>query len=338
MQHRICLECQEIIRKAHKFKQSCVLANIEFNELNYLANTEDKHTQTERVNPSSNKKTRTVDLVRNDEDIQFDDENFDSINLQSEDSIFDNQMNPLLEMNPTSSNPVRVKTEQSELSEEEYESVGNEEEDDEDAEIGNEQDSSLIIKTEDEDLVCDVNPFTNGDDESQEKVDGKYKVHKCTQCSKCFSRATHLKRHELIHEEGRLSCTVCDKRFTRLDHLNLHIASNHSETKPFQCEVPECKKGFVRQEQLKRHIEAKHGDATKQKETCTICQKTFTSKKYLRMHMKSCNGNGSGLTCKYCGKDFADKTELNDHMAKDHQNEKPYLCSGKSDKTCVALN
>lgn len=275
--------------------------------------SKDKNTQTDaiRINRLKAEGSARSDVV------QFDDENFDSIHLQ-EDCIFDGQLNPLLELNaaPSASSPAKVKREQGELSDDDYES-GN----------GEDEDQALVeIKEEnDEDLVCELNPFSGGDD-SQDRSE-KLRVHKCGQCSKIFSRGTHLKRHELIHEEGKLQCKICEKRFTRLDHLNLHVASNHSETKPFQCVVAECKKGFVRQEQLKRHIEAKHSEAAKQKECCGICQKTFTSKKYLRMHMKSCNGNGNGLACKYCGKDCSDKNELNDHMSKEHQNEKPYLCS-----------
>jgi hypothetical protein len=101
---------------------------------------------------------------------EFDDENFESINL--EDSIFDTQTNPLLD---------KVKTELSEGEEEQFEAVDDQE--------------LVIIKTED--VVINVNPF-NGDDDSEEK----FKVHQCDQCSKCFSRATHLKRHKLTHEEG----------------------------------------------------------------------------------------------------------------------------------------
>ena len=228
-----------------------------------------------------------------------DDENFDSINL--EDSIFETQTNPLLG---------NVKQELSDDGEFEPDSLSPD---------------MVIIKTED---LVGVNQFT-GDDEDDEK----FKLHRCDQCAKCFSRATHLKRHKLTHEEGKIQCSICDKRFTRLDHLNLHVASNHSDTKPFQCDVLECKKGFLRQEHLKKHIEAKHGDGTKDKEICDMCQKTFSSKKYLKIHMKSHNGEISkGLTCKYCNVEFTEKTELNEHMAKDHQNEKPYLCSGKINK------
>lgn len=263
---------------------------------------EDKDTQTDSptvqdTTPSS-KESQSV--------IQFD-ENFDGINLQDDD------LNPLLDNNSMASPSVKVKTESS-FTDDDYDSAGNFEDEDE------RSSPVVIVKAElNDDLSCDL----NGD----ENDDMKYKIHKCDQCNKCFSRATHLKRHKLTHEEGKIQCTICDKRFTRIDHLNLHIASNHSESKPFHCEVPDCKKGFVRQEHLKKHIETKHGDVTKDKEMCDICQKTFSSKKYLRMHMKTHVADGKGLLCKFCGKEYLEKTELNDHMTRDHQNEKPYLCS-----------
>lgn len=285
---------------------------------------EDKNTQTDALTNRHHRKIKPIDLQRNDV-IQFDDENFDSINLQTGDSIFDNQTNPLLE---NASNSVKVKTEQVELSDYDYDSSGNVEDDDDDDD--NEQTALVMIKTElCDDIVCDVSPYNEGED-SEDKGDGKYRVHKCDQCNKSFSRATHLKRHRLIHEEGKIQCSICDKRFTRIDHLNLHVASNHTESKPFQCDVADCKKGFVRQEHLKKHIEAKHSDGTKDKEICDICQKSFASKKYLRTHMKSHTlAENKGLVCKYCNKEFSEKTELNEHLSKDHQNEKPYLCSGE---------
>lgn len=251
------------------------------------------------------------------------------MNLQPED--FDAQANPLLDSNPTGSHSSRVKTEQTGLTDDEYDSAGEA--------VDNDQTDLVMIKTEEmkeEEEECGnvANPFNGGED-NEEQGDGKYKFHKCDQCNKCFSRATHLKRHKLTHEEGKIQCTICDKRFTRIDHLNLHIASNHSESKPFKCEVAECQKGFVRQEHLKKHVETKHGDAPKEKETCDLCQKTFSSKKYLRMHMKSHNADGGkGLICKFCNAEFLEKTELNEHMTKYHQNEKPYLCSGEFVRVC----
>jgi uncharacterized Zn-finger protein len=291
-------------------------------DLNSLV--EDKDTQTEPI-ALLDRKSRPPE--QESDIIQFDDENFDSINLQSEDGIFEShQTNPLNDANASAQSSVRVKTEQTAITDEEYDSAENI---DDDPSNWTEQDGDIVIvKSESsEDLICDVNPFIRGG-ENKDKVDSKHKLHKCEQCSKCFSRATHLKRHKLTHEEGRIQCSICDKRFTRIDHLNLHIASNHSEHKPHQCDVADCKKGFVRQEHLKKHIEAKHTETTKDKETCDICKKTFSSKKYLRTHMKSHSGEIKGLACKYCSREFLEKTELNEHLTRDHQNEKPYLCSG----------
>lgn len=313
--------CQEIIRKSYEFKlkvhksTNILLGKDGLSKQEIIALVEDKDTQTD----SQLIQNTTPGRKASQNLIQFDDENFDSINLQ-----LDEDLNPLLDNNSMASQSVKVKTESS-MTDDDYDSVGNPEDE-------NDQSSPVVIvKSElNEDLSCDLNPF-NGD----ENDEMKYKIHKCDQCNKCFSRATHLKRHKLTHEEGKIQCTICDKRFTRIDHLNLHIASNHSETKPFQCEVSDCGKGFVRHEHLKKHIETKHSDATKDKEMCDICQKTFSSKKYLRMHMKTHVADGKGLLCKYCGKEYLEKTELNDHMTRDHQNEKPYLCSGECGQRIV---
>lgn len=284
-----------------------------------LSLVEECATQTDPSITHQNRKIKSAAI--RDEAIQFDDENFDSINLQSEDCIFD--ANPLLESVAPPS--VKVKTEETGLTDDDYDSAGYVEGD-----LHNADDAGIVLVKDEEhfDLICDVNPFNGGED-SEDKNDAKYKIHKCDQCNKCFSRATHLKRHQLTHEEGKIVCSICDKRFTRIDHLNLHLATNHSESKPYQCEVPDCKKGFVKQEHLKKHIEAKHSESSKDKEICEICQKTFSSKKYLRTHLKSHNSETKGLSCKYCSKEFQEKTELNDHMSKEHQNEKPYLCSGE---------
>jgi uncharacterized Zn-finger protein len=313
---KICLECQDIIRKAHSFKlkvhnSTSVLTQQE--KQDYSSLVEDKDTQTDSPSSQSSRRNRTQDVI------EFD-ENFDSINLQSEDSIFEIQTNPLLDVHSQQSNTrsLNVKKEELGLSEDDYDENRNE---DDETDVT----ALVIIKSEPE-LICDYNE--DGDDD-EDQNEAKYKIHKCETCNKSFSRATHLKRHRLTHEEGKLQCTICEKRFTRVDHLNLHIASNHSDTKPFQCEIPDCKKGFVRQEHLKKHIEAKHSDGTKDKEICEICQKSFTTKKNLRTHLKShSSGDGKGgLACKYCSLEFTDKTELNDHLTREHQNEKPYLCS-----------
>lgn len=297
--------------------QKCQKSNIALTGIDLPQNTSEKDTQTD-----------SLEVKQDYEKLDDDDENFDSINLQSEDSIFENQSNPLLDINPVTAQDsvnVNVKTENEPASDNETA------EEDDEADIMDQETPSpiVVIKTEHgEDLICDVNPF-NAEESESNKKELKLKNHNCEKCFKSFSRLTHLRRHALIHEEVRpIQCSICEKSFTRMDHLKLHEASNHSESKPFHCD--HCKKGFIRKEHLIKHVESKHGDgaSSKNKEICTICQKSFSSKKYLRVHQKTHSGTDKGLSCKYCGKlDFHDKNELNDHISRDHHNEKAYLCS-----------
>ncbi|KAM0234696.1 hypothetical protein ACHAP5_009935 [Fusarium lateritium] len=50
-------------------------------------------------------------------------------------------------------------------------------------------------------------------------------VHTCNQCSKTFSRAEHLRRHQLGHSPPELRCPVpnCTKHFHRKDLLDRHL-------------------------------------------------------------------------------------------------------------------
>ena len=261
------------------------------------------------------------------------DENFDSMNLRNEEYFSDNddQSNPLLDFNPPSdtSQSVKIKSEKgNEDNEEDFERNAVEFDEDAVIEGSGVHSPMVIIKTEQgEDLVCDVSPFGSPKDDDEKKDKSKNtRIHQCDSCSKTFTRATHLKRHQLTHSGIKnFQCSVCNKRFTRIDHLNLHML-NHAETKPFQCQ--ECQKGFIRMEHLKKHCESKHGSdgVAPKKEMCTICDKGFSSKKYLRVHMKS-HSSEKSMTCKFCNKDFSDRAELNEHM-KEHQGDKPFLCSG----------
>ncbi|RFN49659.1 hypothetical protein FIE12Z_6106 [Fusarium flagelliforme] len=55
-------------------------------------------------------------------------------------------------------------------------------------------------------------------------------VHKCHQCHKTFTRAEHLRRHQLSHSPPDLCCPVpsCNKTFYRKDLLDRHV-QKHSQ-------------------------------------------------------------------------------------------------------------
>lgn len=150
------------------------------------------------------------------------------------------------------------------------------------------------------------------------------KHHTCKKCDKTFTRATHLRRHEVTHLEIKpFKCELCEKRFTRADHLSLHM-HHHSTEKPHICDV--CQKGFTRMEHLRKHKEARHGDKPSPAKTefCPICNKGFTTAKYLQVHMRV--HSERSFICKFCQQTYVSKAELTEHL-KTHVNERPFLCS-----------
>jgi len=213
--NRLCSECQVMIKKCCEFKKQClnstqILTEALEGDINIFG-VVDKCTQTE------------PQIIQ----MHFDDENFDTINMQ-EDGMFVNQSNPLSVIHPV-------------ISQESIIQLKVEHDDNNDSCIVDEKVEEH--RSEDTKEFDYDNPLNEQDDEDERKQN-----HHCDICNKTFIRLTHLKRHQLSHNEGRsLQCTVCSKGFTRLDHLNHHMLSNHSESKPFHCDVPDCKKGFIKE-------------------------------------------------------------------------------------------
>eukprot|EP00920_Eleutheroschizon_duboscqi_P044107 GHVT01105088.1.p1 GENE.GHVT01105088.1~~GHVT01105088.1.p1 ORF type:complete len:509 (+),score=73.83 GHVT01105088.1:774-2300(+) len=64
-----------------------------------------------------------------------------------------------------------------------------------------------------------------------QKHQGKYHPYTCDQCSKGFSRFTHLQRHKsAIHAVAVIHCPVCDTPFNRKDSLLRHWKCKHKES------------------------------------------------------------------------------------------------------------
>jgi Zinc finger, C2H2 type len=218
---KLCSSCRSLIVESYAFKLKCVkntrllIATLQETDgdLYELGNL-DKFTQTDEHSTH--------------DDINFEDENFDSLILK-EDAIFSGSdvTNPII---LATTSPVSVKVE---LEGKVPTEVTADEE--------NVNESDRIGALTSEEFVYDVNPFTQNEQPATV-------THECDKCGKNFARATHLKRHLMTHEDFKpIQCTSCEKRFTRMDHLNHHVLSHHSESKPFHCDVPDCRKGFLKE-------------------------------------------------------------------------------------------
>lgn len=87
-------------------------------------------------------------------------------------------------------------------------------------------------------------------------VHQKIRPYECTQCAKCFSKSSDLKRHWRIHSvQRRFACDRCFETFKKSHELERHLRK-HMEGKTYSCD--QCNESFVRSSRLIQHKKMLH--------------------------------------------------------------------------------
>ena len=135
------------------------------------------------------------------------------------------------------------------------------------------------------------------------------KTHRCSICSKIFTKKRNLARHQILHSGVKnFGCSQCDKTFNQAQNLIRHELTHYDADKLFSCNT--CSKKFIDQNNLRKH-ELSHiqasSDANAQQSSgflsmkypwtknlipskghydCSNCDKTFTYASVLKIHKK----------------------------------------------------
>lgn len=132
------------------------------------------------------------------------------------------------------------------------------------------------------------------------------------------------------NKDGRLhrnnaegcECKKCGKVLKTPSSFRNHLASVHSDARPFKCVT--CPATFKTAPELRGHNALKHEHQLNYQ--CDQCQKLFGRKHTLRLHIRRVHENIRPFACENCPKKFADNKDMRAHVRAVHRQEKNFQC------------
>ncbi|XP_032748462.1 zinc finger protein 764 [Rattus rattus] len=146
------------------------------------------------------------------------------------------------------------------------------------------------------------------------------KPFQCSECNKCFGRASSLSMHRAIHRERPHRCPDCGKSFTQRSTLVAHLYT-HTGEKPFRC--PDCNKSFSWPSSLSTHRAIHRGERP---HCCPDCGRAFTHRSGLITHLRVHTGE-KPYCCADCGRCFSQSSGLSEHQRVVHSGMTPFSCT-----------
>eukprot|EP00184_Porphyridium_aerugineum_P005506 CAMPEP_0184694472 /NCGR_PEP_ID=MMETSP0313-20130426/2418_1 /TAXON_ID=2792 /ORGANISM="Porphyridium aerugineum, Strain SAG 1380-2" /LENGTH=697 /DNA_ID=CAMNT_0027152767 /DNA_START=218 /DNA_END=2311 /DNA_ORIENTATION=- len=108
-----------------------------------------------------------------------------------------------------------------------------------------------------------------------------------------------------------LVCEMCNKTFTNRFNQRRHMASIHSDNRPFECTC--CGLRFKMKDHLTTHMRVSHDSSRRESFKCDQCSITFLTKSNLNRHIRQTHETGELFECADCGKSFKTAFSLERH-------------------------
>ncbi|KAM9353450.1 uncharacterized protein ABDE67_005823 [Symphorus nematophorus] len=172
----------------------------------------------------------------------------------------------------------------------------------------------------------------------------------CKECGLTFQHRSSLIKHRNEHkekeeqlvtpkremhtsEEGRFECAECGRIFYTVDKLRDHNCCNTVE-KPYHC--PLCRQEFQFKVSVTRHMTTHSLEGIY---TCQECSQSFPNATALRYHQR-CHTALKPYECPECGMVFKHYSVMEDHRRKHTDNNRSHLCNicGKTFKYSSLLH